>query len=85
MLLHKYEKNVDGIMVLFLFTLILFCFVLDTWNCCFSKSLAKPWEKGVFYIALVVIILVLYCIITVLQDKRLIFTIPFLQAEEWSQ
>lgn len=82
MLLNKYEKNVDRIMGLFLFILILFSLLLDMWNCCFSESLAKPWEERIFCIALIVIILVLHCLTTVPQDKRIIFTIPILQAEE---
>lgn len=64
-LLNKYEKNVDRIMGLFLFILILFSLVLDMWNCCFSESLAKPWQKRVFCIGLIVIILVLDCVTTV--------------------
>lgn len=61
MLLNKYEKNVDRTMGLFLFTLLLFSPVLDMWNCCFSESLAEPWEKRSFCIAFIVIILVLHC------------------------
>lgn len=60
MLLNKYEKNVDRTMGLLLFTLLLFSLVLDMWNCCFSESLAKPWEKRAFHIAFIVIILVLH-------------------------
>lgn len=81
-LLNKYEKNVDRIMDLFLFILILFSLVLDKWICCFSESFAKPWEKRVFYITLIVIILVLHCVIAVLRDKRIFFTLPILQAED---
>jgi len=66
-------------MGLFLFTLILFSLVLDMWNCCFSESLAKPSEKRVFCVAF---ILVLHCVTTVVQDERVIFMIPILQAEE---
>lgn len=81
MLLNKYEKNVDRTMGSFLFTLLLFSLVLDMWNCCFSESLAKPWEKRAFRIAFIVIILVLHCVTTVLWNKRTIFTITFPQAE----
>lgn len=63
-------------MGLFLFILILFSLALDMWNCCFSESLAKPGDKRVLLIAL--IILVLHCVTTVLRSKKMIFTIPIL-------
>lgn len=69
-------------MSLFLFTLLLFSLVLDMWNCCFSESLAKPWEKRAFCIAFIVVTLVLHCVTTAPWNKKTIFTITFLQAEE---
>lgn len=65
-------------MGLFLFILILFSLALHMWNCCFSESLAKPGEKRVLLIALIIIILVLHCVTTALRTKKIIFTISIL-------